>query len=379
MDRCLPLSRILRSKKAIPAILIALLVSAGCETSESDLIYSESLEAVESLQRAAEDFEFEIYGEWPSRVNNYVRVEAEDGLSYFDWRPTWREQSRPVEQQLSYAESTGRLTWAQHVDLKQRMSSVEAGIEVRANSYQRRTLERLEIHQESVLEWIETIEFDTSSKYLGLDGARDKVMASRFGRESGTLGRARSWSRIIAEDIFFCTDDHFAKWSQHLNQEVEWALWRRFASQKGLDVTLLSAYVDECDFTWLYEDPYSLVRANFGRRFPAEEYERIKDDLTRSTSRLASSDQQTANQQTPSPRPPQFTIKTLLSSDDGAKVLISQQKIGRRRSEHQLVQKGDLISLSGVEWTILDIDPENKSVVVKSVTSGVAHVITYDP
>lgn len=77
--------------------------------------------------------------------------------------------------------------------------------------------------------------------------------------------------------------------------------------------------------------------------------------------------------------PPQFTIKALLSSDDGAKALISQQKIGLRRSEYQLVQKGDLISLSGVEWTILDIDPENKSVEVESVTSGVTHVITYDP
>ena len=33
---------------------------------------------------------------------------------------------------------------------------------------------------------------------------------------------------------------------------------------------------------------------------------------------------------------------------------------------------------TGVAWTILDIDPENKSVEVKSVTSGVTHVIAYD-
>ncbi len=379
MDRRLAHCRVLRFPLAIPAIFMAILVSSGCETSESDSLYSKTLERVEKLRRHAERFDVEFYSN-SLMLGNFVPVEAEDGQTYFDWRPTWREHSYYLEQLVSHVVSTGKLTPPQRASLQYRMDSVEAEIEARAIVYQNSVFQQLELHQKNVMEWIETTEFDTSSKYLGLNGARDKLMASRFGRDLGKDTWAHSWSYDIVGKIFFRTDDHFGRQSRYLDQEVEWALWRRFANQKWLDVTQLSTYIDECD--GLLRDPYDNLiypqRWTFDGRFPAEEYVRIKDDVTRSTSRIASSDQQRAKQQTPSPRPPQFTIKAFLSSDDGAKALISQQKIGLRRSEHQLVQKGDLISLSGVEWTILDIDPENKLVEVKSVASGMTHVITYD-
>lgn len=377
IDRCLACFRILHFRRAIPVIFIALLVSTGCGPSDSESLYSDTLEAVESLQLAAEDFEFEIYGEWPLRINNYVHVKSENGQGYFwDWRPTWRDQSRPVEQQLSYAESTGKMTWAQLVDLQKRLDKVETKIESRSTAYQKGTFQRLKTHHEGVLQWIETAEFDISLKYLGLvNGARDRLMESRFGRESGVIGPLRSWSWRIVDDIFFYTGDDVAQLSRKLTREVEWALWMRFASQKGLDVTLLSSYVNECEN--LYTDSFKgLVRSCFGNRIPAEEFARIKDDITYSSSRSARSTQQTAKK-----RPslaPNFKIKAFISAEDGAKALISPRKFSLNPSDYQLVQKGDLISLSGVEWIIKDINAVNKQVEVKSEITGMVHVIIYD-
>ena len=79
-------------------------------------------------------------------------------------------------------------------------------------------------------------------------------------------------------------------------------------------------------------------------------------------------------------RPPDLTLKAVLSSDAGNKALISQ-KAGRgsRNFDQRVVQEGDLIRVAGVEWTILDIDQVSRSVVLKNEVSGVAHVVAVDP
>lgn len=278
LDRCFAYCLILHFRKAIPVIFIALLVSTGCGPSESDSLYSETLEKVEKLRRQAERFDVEFYSD-SLTLGNFAPIEAEDGQIYFDWRPTWRKGLQPaLEQLVREIVSTEKLTSSQCASLQYRMDRVEAEIEERAIVYQSRVFQQLERQQVKVINWIETAEFETSLKYLGLNGARDKLMASHFGRGLGKYTWANSWHYDTVGLIFFRTNDHFGRQSRHLDQEVEWALWRRFTSQKKLDVTQLSTYLDEYDRLPRdqNDDLICPYRWSFDGRFPAEKYALIK-------------------------------------------------------------------------------------------------------
>lgn len=75
------------------------------------------------------------------------------------------------------------------------------------------------------------------------------------------------------------------------------------------------------------------------------------------------------------PPPPGLVVKAVLSSDDGAQALIGYQKFGRRTVGQRTVHLGDRIQASGVDWEVVEIDLDERSIVVTNQESGASHVI----
>lgn len=351
------------------AIIITSVVACGCSKREHDPIYDEMVEALDEFEHRAEQFQV-VPSPW-SRYP-YTSVESQDGSTCWDWRPKWDEIREPVDKQLRYAESTGRLSWRQLTDLRQRLSTIDATVSDRVREHQFETLRRLEAAQKSTLEWIRTAEFDTSLKYEGSylsinKGARRQLLDSHF-------GEGASWFTCVdACWVLWGTNAYLRQRDERLHQEVEWALWERFAGQKGIDVWLMSSYLDEFGLGgWWGFDAF---KERF-RQFPPEKVamvKMVKNDLAPKP--WLGELKPLGERREEIPSPPEHVVTAILSSSAGARAVIAPDvlSIGGHRGS-MVVQVGDVLRFKDIDWQVSSIDPVDRSVVVIERESGASHV-----
>ncbi len=349
------------------SLLIAPLVFCSCSIEESNPIFDETLGAIELLEQQAESFAATSISNWPF---------GEDRRR--DWRIAWNKKREPVELQLEYAESTGRLSWSQLETLRARLSRIESGIEYRVSEYQRQELACLEMSQKEFLEHIKLVEFDVSLKYYDFSsplkrGARDQLINSLRSQ-----GLPRPWYSNCETWILTTTSEqtYVTNQARRVFQEAEWAMWQHFAKRKGIDTTLMSSYLNEIgsELHWRY---WSNARETFAEmyaeRLPQDKVVQIKDDLDSAIADAYRAAQQNNVAAQKVGISPDFVVKAILESRDGATALIGRS--ANRWSKQEAVQVGDIIHSAGADWEVVSIDAIERSISVVNHLTGASNSV----
>lgn len=353
------------------------LVSVGCDSVDETIgsvhnpIYVEARSAIEALEWSARD------GFDPQWRDIYRLIESENGAQYYDWEPAWLEHRNPVEEQLNYAKATGQLTWSQVEELTNRLSAADRLVRHRVLDYQRETFAALKEWHQAASEWMQNAEFDISLKYLGIrefrsvevKSARDKLLANRY------IPHQHDPKVYIG----LGTDDHYGRKADQLRRKFEWALWKRFADQKGIDTGLLSSYLNEAG--QVYSDPYLTFQISYGGRFPNEMYESIHDDVATASRNARLEDMRARQQEQEQARhekrlmtPPPVLVRGFISSQEDVRAILGV-RLGYSTINESVISVGDIIRVSGVEWMVIEIDPGDRTVVLGHSGTQITHVI----